>query len=87
VFTPGSAFLSPKRAVAKKNGTRVQGIGTVREGARVARKAGAKRVIAPVAHGLFIPGAAEVIADPAIERFTVTDIVPPVRLEPGAVAE
>ena len=46
-----------------------------------ARKAGARRVIALVTHGLFMPGAAEVIADPAIERIVVTDTVPPFRLD------
>ena len=45
-----------------------------------ARKAGAKRVIALVTHGLFIPGAAEVIADPAIDQVVVTDAVPAFRL-------
>lgn len=52
--------------------------------ARAAHKAGAERVIALVTHGLFMPGSAEVIADPAIERFVVTDSVPAFRLPPGA---
>jgi len=51
--------------------------GTLLRAARAARDAGARRVIALVAHGLFMPGAAEVIADPAIERIVVTDTVPP----------
>src|SRR6266849_2163512 len=51
--------------------------GTLLRAARAARKAGATRVIAFVTHGLFMPGAAEVIADPAIERIVVTDTVPP----------
>ena len=55
--------------------------GTLLRAARAARKAGARRVIALVTHGLFMPGAEEVIADPAIERFVVTDIVPPFRLD------
>jgi ribose-phosphate pyrophosphokinase len=42
-------------------------------------------VIALVTHGLFMPGAAAVIADPAIDRFVVTDTVPPFRLSEGAV--
>jgi ribose-phosphate pyrophosphokinase len=49
---------------------------TLLRAARAARKAGARRVIALVTHGLFMPGAAEVIADPAIERIVVTDTVP-----------
>lgn len=56
---------------------------TLLRAARAARKAGAKRVIALVTHGLFMSGAAEVIADPAIERFIVTDAVPAFRLDPG----
>jgi ribose-phosphate pyrophosphokinase len=35
-----------------------------------------------VTHGLFMPGAAEVIADAAIERLVMTDSVPPFRLGP-----
>jgi len=54
--------------------------GTLLRAARAARQAGARQVIALVAHGLFTPGAAEVIADSAIDRFVVTDSVPPFRL-------
>jgi ribose-phosphate pyrophosphokinase len=54
--------------------------GTLLQAARAARKAGATRVIALVAHGLFMPGAAEAVADPAIDRLVVTDTVPPFRL-------
>ena len=48
-----------------------------------ARQAGARRVIALVTHGLFMPGADEVVADPAIDRLVVTDAVPPFRLGSG----
>lgn len=58
--------------------------GTLLRAAQAARRAGAKKVIALVTHGLFMPGAAEVIADPAIDRFVVTDSVPPFRLDPAA---
>jgi ribose-phosphate pyrophosphokinase len=58
---------------------------TLLRAARAVRKAGAKKVLAFVTHGLFMPGAAEVIADPAIERFVVTDAVPAFRLDPGIV--
>jgi ribose-phosphate pyrophosphokinase len=51
--------------------------------ARAARRAGARRVIALVAHGLFTTGAEQVIADPAIDRVVVTDTVPVLRLGPG----
>jgi ribose-phosphate pyrophosphokinase len=54
--------------------------GTLLRAARAARKAGARRVVALVTHGLFMPGAAAVIADPAIDRLVVTDVVPPFRL-------
>jgi ribose-phosphate pyrophosphokinase len=53
---------------------------TLLRAARSARKSGAKRVIALVTHGLFMKGAAEVIADPAIDQLVVTDAVPPFRL-------
>jgi ribose-phosphate pyrophosphokinase len=58
--------------------------GTLLRAARAARKSGAKHVIALVTHGLFMPGAAEVVADPAIDRLVVTDSVPPFRLAPNA---
>jgi ribose-phosphate pyrophosphokinase len=54
--------------------------GTLLRAARAARKAGARRVMALVTHGLFMPGAAEVLADPAVERLVITDSVPPFRL-------
>jgi ribose-phosphate pyrophosphokinase len=57
--------------------------GTLLRAARAARRAGARRVIALVTHGLFMPGAAEVIADPAIERLVVSDAVPAFRLPSG----
>lgn len=53
---------------------------TLLSAARSARKAGAKRVIALVTHGLFMQGAAEVVADPTIDQVVITDSVPPFRL-------
>jgi ribose-phosphate pyrophosphokinase len=61
--------------------------GTLLRAARAARRSGARRVIALVTHGLFMPGAAEVLADPAIERLAVTDAVPAFRLPSGAVRD
>ena len=55
--------------------------------ARAAKQAGARRVIALVTHGLFMPGSAEVLADSAIERLVITDAVPAFRLGPGATRE
>jgi ribose-phosphate pyrophosphokinase len=60
--------------------------GTLLRAARAARKAGARRVFALVTHGLFMAGAAEVLADPAIERIVITDTVPTFRLAPGPVS-
>jgi ribose-phosphate pyrophosphokinase len=58
--------------------------GTLLRAARAAREAGASRAVALVTHGLFMAGAAEVLADPAIERFVITDGVPSFRLEAGS---
>jgi ribose-phosphate pyrophosphokinase len=58
--------------------------GTLLRAAQAARKAGARRVIALVTHGLFMPGASDVIADLAIDRLVVTDTVPPFRLDVNA---
>jgi len=54
---------------------------TLLRAARAARAAGAQRVMALVTHGLFMRGAAEVVADPAIDRFVLTDAVPSFRLD------
>jgi ribose-phosphate pyrophosphokinase len=61
--------------------------GTLLRAAKAARKAGARRVLALVTHGLFMAGSAEVLADPAIERLIVTDTVPPFRLPAGAARD
>ncbi len=47
--------------------------GTLLRAARAARHAGAKRVVALVTHGLFMPGAETVLLKPAIDRLVVTD--------------
>ena len=54
---------------------------TLLRAAKAARTAGATHVIALVTHGLFMPGAAQVLADPAIDRIVITDAVPPFRLD------
>jgi ribose-phosphate pyrophosphokinase len=59
--------------------------GTLARAARAALKAGAHRAIAMVTHGLFMPGSAEALADPALERIVVTDAVPAFRLGDGPV--
>jgi ribose-phosphate pyrophosphokinase len=53
---------------------------TLLRAARAARAAGAKRVVAMVTHGLFTSGAADALADPAIDQLVVTDTIPPFRL-------
>ncbi len=61
--------------------------GTLVRAARAARSAGARRVIALTAHGLFMEGAAKALADPALDRVVVTDTVPPFRLPAGATRD
>lgn len=61
--------------------------GTLARAARAARGAGARRVFALATHGLFMPGAADALADPAIDQIVVTDAVPPFRLQAGAVRD
>jgi ribose-phosphate pyrophosphokinase len=53
---------------------------TMRRAAAALLEAGAREVVAFAAHGLFIPPAAEVLADPQIAQLVVTDSVPPFRL-------
>ena len=54
--------------------------GTLVRAAQAARKAGAKRVLALVTHGLFMSGAKSALMNPAIDRVVVTDSVPAFRL-------
>jgi ribose-phosphate pyrophosphokinase len=61
--------------------------GTLVRAARAARKAGARRVIALVTHGLFTPGADAALLDPAIDRLVVTDSVAAFRLGEEARAK
>lgn len=60
---------------------------TLARAARAARTRGAQRILACVAHGLFMPGAETALADPAIDRIMVTDIVPAFRLPAGPVRD
>ncbi len=57
--------------------------GTVARAAGALRAAGAAEVVAFAAHGLFVPPAAEVLADPAVSAVVVTDSVPPFRVPAG----
>ncbi len=47
--------------------------GTLLRAARAAKNAGAKRAVALVTHGLFMPGAEKVLLEPAIDRLVFTD--------------
>jgi ribose-phosphate pyrophosphokinase len=61
--------------------------GTIVRAARALRAGGARDVVAFAAHGLFVPPAAEALADPAISAVVVTDSVPPFRVPAdGALA-
>ncbi|RJG04624.1 ribose-phosphate diphosphokinase [Noviherbaspirillum sedimenti] len=55
--------------------------------ARACRAQGATTVYAAASHGLFTVDAPEVLAGDAIDRFAVTDTVPPFRLEEGAARQ
>lgn len=61
--------------------------GTLLRTARAARKAGARRVVALATHGLFMTGASDALADPAIDKIVITETVPPFRLPAGAARE
>jgi len=58
--------------------------GTLLRAARAARAAGAKRAVALVTHGLFMPGADAALKDAALDRIVVTDSVPAFRLSDAA---
>jgi ribose-phosphate pyrophosphokinase len=61
--------------------------GTLAYAAHACRAAGARRVYAFAAHGLFSGDAAHVLGDSDIEHIVVTDTVPPWRLAPGRASE
>lgn len=56
---------------------------TLARAAAACRARGAKRVFAAASHGLFVGSAAEMLADPALEKVLVADSVPPFRLPPA----
>ena len=60
---------------------------TLLRAAKAARLAGARRVMALVTHGLFMPGSIDVVRDPTIDRFVVTDSIPLFRLGADPVRE
>jgi ribose-phosphate pyrophosphokinase len=60
---------------------------TLLRAAKAAREAGAKGVIALVTHGLFMSGSADMVQNPAIDRFVVCDSVPLFQIGIGSVRE
>lgn len=59
---------------------------TLAQAATALKRAGARRVVALAAHGLFTPGAAQALAEPALDALVVTDSVPGGRLPLGGAA-
>ncbi|MCV2371310.1 ribose-phosphate diphosphokinase [Roseateles oligotrophus] len=53
---------------------------TLQRSAKALQHAGAKRVIAFAAHGLFVGDAPQILMDAALARIVITDSVPPFRL-------
>jgi ribose-phosphate pyrophosphokinase len=58
--------------------------GTIARAAEAIAAAGARRVLAFAAHGLFVGDAAAALAASRVERLFVTDSVPPFRLTEAA---
>lgn len=54
--------------------------GTIARAARAIQNAGARKVVAVAAHGLFVGDAAEALQEPALDRIFITDSIPPFRL-------
>ncbi len=61
--------------------------GTLVRAAKACRAAGATQVFAAAAHGLFIGGAGELFATPAVDGITVANTVPPFRVPAEAAAQ
>lgn len=58
---------------------------TLARASEACRKAGAREVMAAVAHGAFVPAASRVLADAPLQRIVVLDHIPPAALEPSLV--
>ncbi len=56
--------------------------GTLIRAAKACRAAGATRIFAAAAHGLFVGGATELFATPTVDAITVANTVPPFRVAP-----
>ncbi|MDX1649843.1 MAG: ribose-phosphate pyrophosphokinase [Myxococcota bacterium] len=55
---------------------------TLAQAAEACRARGARRVLAAAAHGVFVPEAAQALAEAPLERILVLDHVPPFALDP-----
>jgi len=62
----------------------IAGGDTMRRAASALHRAGAKKILAFAAHGLFVDHAARLLADEHVAQVVVTDSVPPFRLGPAA---
>ncbi len=60
---------------------------TLLRAAQAAQRAGARRVLAFVAHALLMKGSEEAITHPVLERLVTTDSVPPFRATPGPMRD
>jgi ribose-phosphate pyrophosphokinase len=60
---------------------------TIQRTAAACRARGAAQVHAAASHGLFVAGAPQLLADPALAGIVVTDSVPPFRLPAGEVRD
>ena len=60
---------------------------TLARAAAACKRLGAAKVFAAASHGAFNGAAAEVLADPALDKVLVTDSIPPFRLPPALLGE
>jgi ribose-phosphate pyrophosphokinase len=60
---------------------------TLVRAAEAAKGAGAREVLALVAHGLFMEGSEAAVRNPAIDQLITTDSVPPFRVKQGAMSD
>lgn len=98
----GFAFIEKRRSAGELSGSLIAGDvaggtallfddliatgSTLRRAAATCLEAGAKRVVAFAAHGLFAPGAEQVILDPTLAAVVVGDTVPAPPLSVAALA-
>ena len=65
----------------------ISGGTTLARAATACRQAGARQVVAAAAHGAFVQGASQTLADSPIDRIAILDHIPPSVLEPDLVAQ